>query len=92
MARPGIEHLLDTTKLARDGVAVPFGCALAGKRTAGEKPQVDMAKGGFLNQKLGKRTSRRIELLKSGFKAQKAALPPQARTEKLAVVPSKKAH
>jgi len=28
-----------------------------------------MGKGRFLNQKLGKRTSRRVDLLKSGFKA-----------------------
>jgi hypothetical protein len=34
-----------------------------------------MGKGSFLNQKLGKRTTRRIALLKSGFKAQQSQTP-----------------
>lgn len=38
-----------------------------------------MGKGRFLNQKLGKRTSRRIDLLKSGVKAQKPEAPRPSR-------------
>ncbi|HXJ94844.1 MAG TPA: hypothetical protein VMT20_18530 [Terriglobia bacterium] len=34
-----------------------------------------MGKGRFLNQKLGKRTSRRIDLAKSGFSTQKSGQP-----------------
>jgi hypothetical protein len=42
-----------------------------------------MAKGRFLNQKLGKRTSRKLGLLKSQMAAQRQnALPKSARTRK----------
>jgi len=41
-----------------------------------------MGKGRFLNQKLGKRTSRRIDLLKSGAKAQQLPSPAGSRLPK----------